>query len=115
MTPITDILLLRAASLIRAMSLASWSAFRNAVTGNVFLGFLVAHHGHADAAVRMAAAAELAPIRIRPVHQIREIGERAHEADREPVAHRLAETGLILHVVRQMRQRVALGLHGVHR
>ena len=58
----------------------------------------------------MAAAAQLAPIRVRSVDQIGEIGERAHEGDREPVANRFAESGLILHVVRQMRQRVALGL-----
>ena len=58
----------------------------------------------------MAAAAQLAPIRVRPVHQVGEIGERAHEGNREPVAHRLAQPGLVLHVVRQVRQRVALGL-----
>ena len=58
----------------------------------------------------MAAAGQLAPIRVRPVDQIGEIGERAHEGDREPVANGLAEAGLILHVVRQVRQRVALGL-----
>ena len=48
--------------------------------------------------------------RVRPVDQIGEVGERAHEGDREPVANGFAQTGLILHVVRQVRQRVALGL-----
>ena len=33
-----------------------------------------------------------------------------HEGDREPVAGRLAEAGLVLDVVRQVRQRVALGV-----
>ena len=35
--------------------------------------------------------------------------------DREPVAHRLAQPGLILHVVRQVRQRVALRLAAIVR
>ena len=35
--------------------------------------------------------------------------------DREPVAGRLAHAGLILHVVRQVRQRVALRLRGARR
>ena len=73
-----------------------------------FLGFLVDHHRHADAAVRMAAAGQVAPLRARPVHEIGPVGERAHERDREPVADRLADPGLVLHVVRQVRQRVAL-------
>ncbi len=34
--------------------------------------------------------------------------KRAHERDREPVADRLADARLVLHVVRQVRQRVAL-------
>ena len=44
---------------------------------------------------------------------MREVGpvaEGAHEADGEPVAGRLAESGLALHVVRQVAQRVALRL-----
>ncbi len=77
---------------------------------NVFLGFLVAHDRHADAAVRMAAAAQLSPIRRRPVNQVGEIGEGAHEADGEPVANGFANADLVLHVVRQMRKRVALRL-----
>ena len=42
------------------------------------------------------------------VDEVGPVGEGAHEGDREPVAHRLAEAGLVLHVVRQVRQRVAL-------
>ncbi len=73
-----------------------------------FLGFLIHHHGHADAAIRMAAAAQLAPSRLRAVHQIAPIGEGGDERNREPVARRLAQAGLVLHVVRQVRKRVAL-------
>ena len=75
-----------------------------------FLRFLVDHHGHADAAVRMAAAGQLTPLSIRPVDDVGPVGERAHERNREPVAERLADAGLRLHVVRQVRQRVALRL-----
>ena len=56
----------------------------------------------------MTAARELAPLRVRSVHHVGPVGEGAHEGDREPVARRLAEGGLLLHVVRQVRQRVAL-------
>ena len=73
-----------------------------------FLGFLVDHHGHADAAVRVASTAELAPLGGRPVYQIRPIGEGAHKADREPVALRLAEAHLVLDVMRHVRERVTL-------
>ncbi len=76
--------------------------------GNGFLGFLVDHQRHADAAVRVASAGELTPIRVRSVHQIAEIGEGAHKADGEPVAGRLAESRLVLDVVRHVAQRVAL-------
>src|SRR5689334_25089572 len=40
--------------------------------------------------------------------QIGPIRERAHKRDWEPVARRLADADLALHVVRQVRQRVAL-------
>ena len=73
-----------------------------------FLGFLVDHDGHADAAVRVAAARELAPLGLLAVREVGPVAERAHERDREPVAHRLAEARLLLHVVRQVRQRVPL-------
>ena len=43
-----------------------------------------------------------------PCVDVGPVGEGAHERDREPVAGRLAEAGLVLHVVRQVRQRVAL-------
>ena len=77
---------------------------------NRFLGFLIDHQRHADAAVGMAAAAELAPVAVRSVDQVGPIGEGAHEGDREPVARGLAQSGLVLHVVRQVGQRVALRL-----
>ena len=59
--------------------------------GNGFLGFLVDHHGHADAAIRVAAAAQCAPVLVRPVNQVGPIGEGAHERDGEPVAGGLAQ------------------------
>src|SRR5580692_10157916 len=77
---------------------------------NVFLGVLVAHNGHTDTAVRVATAAKLTPIRSRPVNQVCEIGEGAHETDGEPIANGFANADLIFDVVRQMRQRIALSL-----
>ena len=77
--------------------------------GSGFLGFLVDHHGHADAAVGMASAGELAPLGAGPVDEIGPVGEGAHEADGEPVALRLAEADLLLDVVRHVREGVALG------
>ena len=44
----------------------------------------------------------------RSVNQIGPVREGAHERDREPVAGRLAHANLVLHVVRQVRKRVAL-------
>src|SRR5215469_4899511 len=76
--------------------------------GNGFLRLLVAHDGHANSAIRMASATELAPIRGWAMHQIREIGKCTQEADREPVTNWLADARLSLHVVRQVRKRVAL-------
>ena len=73
-----------------------------------FLRFLVDHDRHADAAVRVAAARELAEFLLGAVRHVGPVGEAAHERDREPVADRLADAGLVLHVVRQVRQRVAL-------
>ena len=75
---------------------------------NGFLGFLVDHQRHADAAVRMTAAGELTPIGVGPVHQVSPIGEGAHEADGEPIAGGLAQTGLVLDVVGHVAQGVAL-------
>ncbi len=75
---------------------------------NGFLGFLVDHQRHADAAVGVASAGELAPIVVGPVNEIGPVGEGAHEADGEPVARGLAEAGLVLDVVREVRQGVAL-------
>ena len=58
----------------------------------------------------MAAAGELTPVAIGPMDKIRPVREGRHEGDGEPVTHRLAESGLILDVVRQMRQGVPLRL-----
>src|SRR5439155_2600678 len=44
----------------------------------------------------------------RAVGHIRPIGEAAHERNRKPVADRFADAGLVLYIVRQVRQRVAL-------
>ena len=77
-----------------------------------FLRFLVDHHRHPRPAIRMASAGELAPVvvRILGVHHVGPVAERAHELNREPVAGGHAEAGLILYVVGQVRQRVALRL-----
>jgi hypothetical protein len=56
----------------------------------------------------MASAAQLSPIRRRPVDVVGEIGKCAHEGDREPVAYGLADAGLVLDVVREVGKRVAL-------
>ena len=72
------------------------------------LGLLVDHHCRAHAAIRMASAADLAPIGAGSVNQVREVRERAHQRKREPVACRFGDTDLGLHVVGQMRQRVSL-------
>ena len=108
--PAIDSHLPRAASFTEATSLASWSALEERRDRHRFLGFLVDHHRHADAAVRVAAARQLTPLAIRPVDDVGPVGEGAHERDREPVAQRLADAGLRLGVVRQVRQRVALRL-----
>ncbi len=73
-----------------------------------FLGFLVDHDRHADAAVRVASAGQLSEFLLGAVRHVRPVGEAAHERNREPVADRLADARLVLHVVREMRQRVAL-------
>src|ERR1017187_4912304 len=131
--PIIESHLPRAASLTRATSFASWSAFQNAVTGtrslvslstitampvpqlgwqpqlscpqsdgvpecghrNPFLGLLVHHHGHAGAAIGMAAAAQLPPVGLRAVNQVAPIGEGRDEGNREPIARGLAQAHLV--------------------
>ena len=62
--------------------------------GRGFLGFLVDHQRHADAAVGVASAGELAPLGGGPVNQVGPVREGAHEADGEPVALRLADADL---------------------
>ena len=106
--PTTERNLPRAASFTRAQILGELIGVEERRDGHGFLGFLVDHHAHADAAVGMAAAGQVAPFGLRTVDQIGPVGEGGHEGDREPVADRLAEADLILHVVREMRQRVAL-------
>ena len=56
----------------------------------------------------MAAAGQLSEFLLGAVRHVGPVGEAAHEGNREPVADRLADAGLVLHVVRQVRQRVAL-------
>ena len=56
----------------------------------------------------MAPARQLAEFLLGAVRDVGPVGEAAHERDREPVARRFAEPGLVLHVVREVRQRVAL-------
>ncbi len=73
-----------------------------------FFCFLVDHHRRADAAVRVAAAGNLSPFGLRPVNHVGEIGERAHQRKREPIARRFGDADLFLHVQRQVRQRVTL-------
>ena len=77
--------------------------------GSGFLGFLVDHQRHADAAVGMASAGELAPLGAGPVNEVGPVREGAHEADGEPVALGLAEADLVFDVVRHVREGVALG------
>ena len=73
-----------------------------------FIGLLVDHQGGADAAVRMAAATDLAPLGLRTMHQVREVREGGHQRKREPVARGLGKPRLLFHVMGQMRERVAL-------
>src|SRR5256885_5583885 len=42
------------------------------------------------------------------MYQVSPIAESGHERDGEPVADGLADSGLVLHVVRQVRERVTL-------
>src|SRR6202042_1538902 len=75
-----------------------------------FLGLLVDHEGHRDAAVRVAAAGELAPVAVGSVDEVGPVGEGGHEGDGEPVAGGFAEAGLVLDVMREVREGVALCL-----
>ena len=56
----------------------------------------------------MAAAGDLTPLGTRPVNQVGKVGESAHDRNWEPVALGNANAGLVLDVVGQVRQRVAL-------
>ena len=70
--------------------------------------FLVDHECGPDAAVRMAAATDLAPLGLRAVDQVGEVREGAHQRDWEPVARRLGDPKLLFDVQRHMGERVAL-------
>src|ERR1700722_17836211 len=92
----------RAASLMRATSLARRSALMNAVTGAASL-----------VSLSIMSAMEIPqfgwqPQEIRPVDEVGPIGEGGHERNGEPVACGLAEAGLIFDVVGEMREGVAL-------
>ena len=100
----------RAASLMLGDVLGQLVGIEERGDRNGFLGFLVDHQRHADAAVRVAAAGELAPVAVGSVDQVGPVGEGGHEGDGEPVAGGLAEAGLVLDVVRQVGQGVALRL-----
>ena len=47
------------------------------------------------------------------IEEVLEIGKGAGRREREPVPHRLADAGLVLHVVREVRERIALALPGL--
>src|SRR6185369_3825239 len=70
--------------------------------------FFVDHHCRADAAVRVTTARNLAPLGIRTVNEIRKVRKGAHQRKREPIARGFGNTNLVLHVVRQVRERVTL-------
>src|SRR5258708_16127377 len=61
----------------------------------------------------MASATCLSPFCVGAVHQVRPVRERRHERNGEPITCRLAETGLVLDVVRQVAERIKLGLAAV--
>src|SRR5205809_920705 len=58
----------------------------------------------------MASAGELAPVVLWSVNEVGPIREGAHERNREPIANRLAQPGLVLHIVSHVRESVALSL-----
>ena len=105
----TEIHLPRAASLTLGQILGHLVAVEESGDGHGLLGFLVDHQRHADAAVGVAAATELAPLGVGPVDEVGPVGEGAHEADGEPVAGGLAESALLFDVVGHLREGVALG------
>ena len=58
----------------------------------------------------MAPALERAPVGVRPLHEVRQVGQRPGCREREPVAQRFGDAGLALHVLGEMRQRVSAGV-----
>ena len=90
------------------MSASIRSTFEDRGHGHGLLRLLVDEQHRPDAAVRVAAALERAPLRLEAAEQVLQIRERPRRRQRVPVAHRLADAGLRLHVVREVRERVAL-------
>ncbi len=88
------------------------------MTGRNSLRFCAFVDHHAPSRYRSSGGSHSStstPIGFRPVYQIGPVRERAHEGNREPVARRLAHLDLILHVVRQVRQRITLGFATLRR
>src|SRR5476649_1411214 len=56
----------------------------------------------------MASARNLPPLGLRPVNQIREICERSHQRQWKPIPRWFSDAHLVLHIVREMRQRISL-------
>src|SRR6266481_4101846 len=76
--------------------------------GDGFFRFLIDHHSHAYAAIRVASAAELSPIRTGTMNQIGPVREGGHKRNGKPVTLGLAQARLVLYIMRQMAQRIAL-------
>src|SRR5579863_2099122 len=72
------------------------------------LVLLIDHQRRAHAAVGVAAAAYLAPLRLGSVDQVGEVGEGAHQRDGKPVARGLGDAHLPLHIGSHVRERIAL-------
>src|SRR5215510_9191307 len=67
-----------------------------------FFVFLVDHHGRADATIRVTTARHLAPLRLWSMDEVGEISKRTHQRKWEPIARRLGNANLVLHVVSEV-------------
>ena len=105
----------RPASLTAATSLASCSAFRNAVTGTASFVSLSIITAMPTPQFGWQPQVSCPQLLLGPCVTSAQSVKRAHERNREPVADRLADAGLVLHVVREVRQRVALRVRGARR
>src|SRR4029079_15638077 len=56
----------------------------------------------------MATTADLSPFRSGSVNEIRKISKSADQRNRERIAARFGQAGLLLHIVCKMRKRIAL-------